>query len=324
MIKLLQCSILTSALFMSVFNVIIYIRHRRQIYKLSSDLKKKLKQTKIILDTIPSPIFCKDEDGRYTECNSAFSEFIGLSKEEIINRTVFEIGQGLCADSFFDADMELMNTKGKQVYETKVKYNDGTLHDVLFSKAAILNDKNEVEGAVGVMTDVTERKLAEKRIELMSQTDYLTDIYNRRGFLIHASEALNSDCSPGKRKYMVFYDMDNLKKINDKYGHDEGDRAITKVASLLKQCYGKSDIIGRLGGDEFAVLCICSPQCIEEIISRLNENINEFNEQGRFLCNISISYGYVEYEEVSHGSVEEMLKAADEIMYNNKKYKTEE
>jgi diguanylate cyclase (GGDEF) domain len=113
--------------------------------------------------------------------------------------------------------------------------------------------------------------------------------------------------------------MDNLKSINDNYGHDEGDRALKEVTLLLEQSYRESDIVGRLGGDEFSVLCICSPDSIEEIINRLNTNIIQFNSTGKLMYDISLSYGYIEYEMGIHSSVEELLKEADELMYKNKK-----
>jgi diguanylate cyclase (GGDEF)-like protein/PAS domain S-box-containing protein len=127
-------------------------------------LQKNFKFLRVMLDAIPNPIFYKDIRGRYIDTNIAYTEYMGLKREDIINGTIYDINQGETVDYHHKMDTELIKNRGKQTYEAKVKFADGTFRDVFFSKAALLSDKNEVEGIVGVMVDITERKKTEKKI----------------------------------------------------------------------------------------------------------------------------------------------------------------
>jgi len=128
-------------------------------------LQHNLNFLRTLLDATSIPIFCKNSAGEYTECNAAFEEYLGLRREEILNKTVFQINQGELSSIYHKADLELMYKKGKQVYETQVKYADGTKHDVVFSKSTILSTTNEPVGIVGVILDITERKKNENKIK---------------------------------------------------------------------------------------------------------------------------------------------------------------
>jgi len=130
-----------------------------------------------LIDTIPNPIFYKDEHGTYTHCNLAFTEYLGLKREEIIGHTVYDISPKALADVYYKADMELIQSKGKQVYEAKVKYADGSIHDILFTKGANVNEEGLVKGIVGNMIDITERKNMENKIhKLLKLKESMLDI----------------------------------------------------------------------------------------------------------------------------------------------------
>lgn len=136
----------------------------KALKKTKEKIKENLNFLNILMDTIPNPIFSKDENGIYNHCNTAFQEYIGRDKDKIIGYSVYDIFSKELAEVYFDADNELLKSKGKQVYETKVVYNDGIKHDVMFNKAAILNYKGECKGVVGVMIDVTEQRSNQEKM----------------------------------------------------------------------------------------------------------------------------------------------------------------
>lgn len=115
----------------------------------------------ILLDAIPIPVFYKDSQGIYTGCNTAFLEYLGRTKEEIIGKSVYDLSSPEQAEIYHRADLDLMASKTTQIYETKVRYADGTSHDVMFTKAVILGADGSVAGLIGTMLDITERKRAE-------------------------------------------------------------------------------------------------------------------------------------------------------------------
>ncbi|MGQ8338159.1 PAS domain-containing protein [Sunxiuqinia sp. A32] len=118
-----------------------------------------------IIDALPIPIFYRDVKGVYIASNKAYEKFIGLTKNQLIGKTVFDLQPKELAEIYSARDQELMQNPGEQVYETKFRYTDGTMHDVVFNKAAILNDENNVIGIVGSIFDITDRKKAERKLE---------------------------------------------------------------------------------------------------------------------------------------------------------------
>jgi len=126
-----------------------------------SDKQGQLHFISVMLDTIPSPIFYKDANCRYLGCNSAFEAYVGIPRDEIIGKTPDELWSQDLADGYRQQDQALLDTPGRQTYETKVRYSDGTLRDVIFNKAVFTGEDGAVAGLVGVILDITERKAAE-------------------------------------------------------------------------------------------------------------------------------------------------------------------
>ena len=118
-----------------------------------------------IIDALPIPIFYRDIHGVYKATNKAHENFIGLKKEEIIGKTVFDVQPMDIAEMYARRDQELFDSPGAQSYETKFRLSDGSLHDVIFNKAVIRNDANEIIGIVGSIFDITDRKKAERKLE---------------------------------------------------------------------------------------------------------------------------------------------------------------
>jgi len=118
-----------------------------------------------IIDALPIPIFYRDLKGVYVTCNLAQEKLLGLSKSQIIGKTVFDIQPDEIAVIYAQRDQELLDSPGDQIYEAKFKDASGVLHDVVFNKAVIRNNKNEIIGVVGSIFDITERKKAERKLE---------------------------------------------------------------------------------------------------------------------------------------------------------------
>jgi PAS domain S-box-containing protein len=118
-----------------------------------------------IIDALPIPIFYRDKNGVYMLCNKAYEIFIGRNRELIIGKSVYDIHTSEMADTFSKRDKELFESPGFQVYETKFRDSQGNLRDVVFNKAVITDNEGEVNGIVGSIFDITERKKAEVKLE---------------------------------------------------------------------------------------------------------------------------------------------------------------
>ena len=110
-----------------------------------------------LIDAIPNAIFYKDTNGIYQGCNSAFEKFLGLSKEGIIGKSVYDLYPVDLADSYKRMDQALFDKPGSEVYESSLLYVDGKMHDVVFNKATYTDESGRLSGLVGIVLDITKR-----------------------------------------------------------------------------------------------------------------------------------------------------------------------
>jgi two-component system cell cycle sensor histidine kinase/response regulator CckA len=120
----------------------------------------------VILDAIPAPVFYKDATGRYIGCNKAFEAYLGKSRDEIVGKDVYGLSPKETADVYKAADDALFASRGTQIYEARVRYADGTHHDVVFHKATFTDASGRLAGLVGTILDITPRKQAEDALKL--------------------------------------------------------------------------------------------------------------------------------------------------------------
>ncbi len=156
----------------------------------------------------------------------------------------------------------------------------------------------------------------------LATTDELTLLSNRRGFMMLASHALNLCKRLYKPVLLFFFDLDFFKQINDRYGHAEGDRALISFSQVLKSAFRESDVVGRLGGDEFVVLLSnATLDQGQQSLNRLAQMLETHNAQEARDYNIRFSVGTIEFDPNQHESIEDLLQAADALMYRQKKEK---
>lgn len=137
--------------------------------QLANVLQENLGFIQHLIDAIPNPIFYKDVNGIYKGCNSAFEKYLGLSKKEIIGKSVYDISPRDLAERYHNMDQKLFDNPGTQVYESSVLYFDGTRHDVVFNKATYADANGNLLGLVGVILDITERKRTEDALRESDQ-----------------------------------------------------------------------------------------------------------------------------------------------------------
>ncbi|MEQ8289092.1 MAG: sensor domain-containing diguanylate cyclase [Gammaproteobacteria bacterium] len=156
----------------------------------------------------------------------------------------------------------------------------------------------------------------------LATLDEITSIPNRRGFMMIGQHSLSLCVRQQIPASLVYLDLDNFKLINDTYGHAEGDNALITFANKLGTICRESDLVARLGGDEFAILFVNTPKnAALNLIARLQQSLNEYNQETSHDYDITFSYGVVEFIPDKHNSIEELLKDADSVMYENKKIK---
>ncbi len=162
----------------------------------------------------------------------------------------------------------------------------------------------------------------QERLRNLSVKDDLTGLLNRRGFFTLAEQQIKIAKRQNRTMLLIIGDIDNLKQINDTLGHTEGDAAIVESAAILRESFRQSDIVARMGGDEFAILQVGNTDGNEKAsIDRLHSNVALHNEHSKRKYRLSLSVGTSIWDPNGTYSIGELVKQADDIMYEQKKSK---
>jgi diguanylate cyclase (GGDEF)-like protein len=178
--------------------------------------------------------------------------------------------------------------------------------------AYLLNQREKLLAHIGASKD---------ELQALSLTDELTGLFNRRGLTALLGQEIKRVDRLDKGLSLIYMDLDNLKKINDQYGHKAGDSMLVEISSIIKEVFRDSDIMARIGGDEFVVVPIDGEGEIGEMICRLKDVFKEREQTSERPYSLSVSMGTAYYNPHSPATVEELLNEADSAMYDMKKAK---
>lgn len=174
----------------------------------------------------------------------------------------------------------------------------------------------EDQDALKDLASMVEQELAAFQ---MATVDELTNISNRRGFMMLAQYSLDFCTRQSIPASLVFLDLDKFKSINDRFGHAEGDRALVLFADQIKGTCRDSDLFARLGGDEFVVLLTNTIRTIAEgVVAKFTDAVKKANQEAARGYDLPFSSGLVEFHPEQHGSIDALLEAGDAVMYQVK------
>ncbi len=271
-----------------------------------------------LVESTDDSVYLVDKNYMYIFMNKQHMKRIGLSVHDVKDRSYLEIHSIDETREFIKLVDDVFDT-GDSVQQEHRSIKDG-MH-FLRTLSPVKDNYGKVVAVTVISKNITDRKSMEEDLRTLAITDELTGLYNRRGFLTLAGQQLKL-ASRLKRGVLLFYaDLDGLKMINDRYGHQEGDTAILETSNILKSVFRESDIVARIGGDEFVVFPVQVTDSSAETLSRrFNEHLERKNNKRDGRYGLSVSIGIVYYEECLH-SIEELLVEADNLMYEQKKEK---
>jgi diguanylate cyclase (GGDEF)-like protein/PAS domain S-box-containing protein len=208
----------------------------------------------LIINNVPSAIFVKRaEDRRYVLVNGAGERFWRISREGMIGKTAEEVFPAEEAVRIEARDNELLRSSQPLFDEREIVTAAGESRMIFSRRITFRDQRDQALYILGVVDDVTERKLAETRIARLAHYDPLTDVPNRTLFREQLMREL-SFVRRGAKLAVLCLDLDHFKSINDTLGHQAGDALLKEVAQRIRSCLNEGDLIARLGGDEFAVV----------------------------------------------------------------------
>jgi diguanylate cyclase (GGDEF)-like protein/PAS domain S-box-containing protein len=179
-----------------------------------------------------------------------------------------------------------------------------------------------VIGVTCAASDVTDRKRMEESLHAMTMVDDLTGVYNRRGFMTLADQQLKLARRAKSPIILLYIDLDNLKRVNDSLGHQEGDILLSRTAIVLRRSFREADVLARIGGDEFAVLAVeATRKSIETPLRRLRINLDADNALVDDTHRLVLTTGLACYDPADPRTLEKLLSEADRDMYERKRQK---
>lgn len=294
------------------------IKHLPEFERLSSNLNQMVES---LLETtgklslvfqnvdIPIAVYEYNQDMKRVLATNKIGEILQMTEDELCSvlseREKFssKIAE-ICSNPYeLEKDVYHISRDREQIHYVKIKYYQ------------------ENGRTLGIVVDMTEEIIEKQQIERERDIDLLTTLLSRRAFF-DRMDALLQEPEEMKTAMLLMADLDNLKYVNDHWGHEYGDKMLKLAASLLQSCDAPNIITARLGGDEFVLVIYGadSEQEIEEYLESLYARIrkSELKMPDGEQVGVSLSGGYLYYPECS-GSIRELLKLADETMYKIKK-----
>jgi diguanylate cyclase (GGDEF)-like protein/PAS domain S-box-containing protein len=293
--------------------LLIIERKYRKINKIHQHLQT-------LVNSIPDLTWVKDKDSRFLFVNTQFSKAFGLTTEEIIGKTDFDLSSDPeKAQGYYQDDLKTQLEQKKFHTEEQITGTDGVAAWAETIKVPVFNDQHQVMGTAGMARDITQRKNAEYKLIHIAYHDDLTNLPNRTSFHIKINKLLNlNNCAVA----VILFDLNNFKTINDSLGHSSGDQALLQISQRLKSLVDENTIVARLSGDEFAIAHNYSK--LENSLEKLQVNLlQQFDipvALKEINYDISASFG-VAVAPQDGRDYETLLKHADLAMSQGKKHK---
>ncbi len=256
---------------------------------------------------------------RVLAMNRAFTGMTGIAEPEFIGKPLEQLPLLENGKDFWQDIQEKATVDGSWKGEVSIASESGTFLRGLLTINAVRNSDGVPTHYVAVFTDITRIKDEQARLEYLSFHDPLTGLPNRRAFSDRVEKALRMAKRSGNRVLVAILDLDGFKEVNDRFGHETGDRFLVEVSDHIKAVLRENDILARLGGDEFGLLIesIGISDGIDEIMDRFVQAMNFPFQVEDYAITLSGSIGIAVFPEDGEDA-ERLLSHADLALYQAK------
>jgi diguanylate cyclase (GGDEF)-like protein/PAS domain S-box-containing protein len=297
-----------------------------ELKKAEEALRDSEEKFRLLFDAAPEPILLMDDFCRYIDCNDAAVRMLGVpSREYLLYRQPADFSSCHQPDGRLSSEkaacvMRSAFVEGGADVEWEFLRFDGVpvIVDVSITIVSIKGERLQLVH----WRDISEKKETERQLRELSLIDELTGLHNRRGFLALATQQIKVADRLGRGVILLYADLDDMKWINDTFGHKQGDIALKEAADILKASFRASDIVARIGGDEFVGFALESADDSGgSITSRLEENLRAHNLRAGLLHRLSLSFGTARYDVREPSTIEQLMEKGDKDMYRQKQQK---
>ena len=280
-------------------------------------LQENEKKYRSLFEGSRDAIYMTAADGQLMDANQAFLDLFGYSREEIVHSNAKQVYVTAKDRNIFK---QTMHERGSiRDFEMQLQKKDGSIMDCLLSVTTKRGEDGKIIEYNGIVRDITAYKKAQETIHHMAYHDPLTGLPNRTLFNDRLNMAIARAQRGGKKIAVMMLDIDKFKSINDKYGHETGDKVLKTVADRLGNALRKSDTIARMGGDEFLIIVPEMEKAADVLVvaQKIQTIFNTPFECNGFKLTSSTSIGVAMYPEDGDNG-EALIRCADIAMYSVK------
>lgn len=260
-----------------------------------------------------------DAEGIIVDVNTAFTEVTGYARAEALGNNPRLLKSGRHDAAFYAEMWRQLLATGRWRGEIWNRRKDGTIYPELLSIAAVLDPKGRTTHYIGNFLDISELKAAEEKLRQLAHFDPLTGLPNRALLMDRLRLGLKQTQRRERLLAVCFLDLDGFKPINDRFGHDAGDRVLVEIARRLSVSLRSGDTVARIGGDEFVLLLVdlATVAELEQILSRLFATLHEPLVVATEKTSVGASIGVTLYP-LDDTDPDGLLRHADHAMYRAK------
>ncbi len=255
-----------------------------------------------------------DTDMVIRRVNQAFTDITGYQSHEVVGKTPRLFKSGRHDEAFYSRLWQTLKATGHWQGEIWNRNKHGDIYPLWQSITAVTDTDGQVRHFVSVFHDIAERKRMERELETQAMRDHLTGVYNRRAFDAALARCVADSAHDQLPFALLMFDIDHFKRVNDTFGHDQGDVILQQLARCIKDCLRASDVLARWGGEEFAILLHGTGHEGAWILAeRILHCVREHRFDGH---PITVSIGVAEY--LPGESRETLINRVDQALYTAK------
>jgi diguanylate cyclase (GGDEF)-like protein/PAS domain S-box-containing protein len=269
-----------------------------------------------VLDLMPDAVCVVDPEGRLLFVNASFQRIFGYAPEEVVGRQLFSL--------LHPDDLEMTTTQAERVmagelqrhFRNRYVHKDGHIVDIQWSARWL----PEHRVRIGVGHEVTELRRAERELEHRADHDALTGLVNWHRLQVELQAAIDRAAADGGELALLYIDLADFKRVNDRGGHAVGDRVLRELAVRMQRAVRQNDLVARVGGDEFVVLL---PDCrgvqaARDVADSLRTRLAAPYRMPEGLFQLGVSIGVATFP-ADGADAEALLAHADRTMYGAKR-----
>lgn len=303
-------------LLLGALMVLLTILGARKIYRLSlRRIQEQLNSHAIrILSTSPVAMLMIDKHGLVTQANQAAKRLFDYPDDLLLGMAAEKLHP---ASSLLHYKLKLNDTNHSNDSITEAQYvrGDGSYFSALQSLAVLPDANGYFDQFVETVVDITDLKLAQEQLKKQAETDKLTGLFNRHAGEYFLTEATLIAQNTERPFSVIMCDIDHFKRVNDSFGHSEGDRVLTRIANVLKEAVRSGDRCIRWGGEEFLIVLPGCPLLVATSLAKgmcllVSELENEKVGQ------VTMSFGVAQWN--ANESVNEFVARVDRALYEAK------